>query len=69
MFLFSVQFLFLSEYLVQILSSSPPSNRRHLVARELRGTLSGRSSRLNLVDGEGRFHVGAPQRLLSPDTK
>jgi polyisoprenyl-phosphate glycosyltransferase len=69
MFLFSVQFLFLSEYLVQILSSSPPANRRHLVARELRGTLSGRSSRLNLVDGEGRFHIGAPQRLISPDTK
>jgi polyisoprenyl-phosphate glycosyltransferase len=47
MFLFSVQFLFLSEYLVQILSSSPSANRRHPVARELRGTLSRRSSRLN----------------------
>ena len=69
MFLLSLQFLFLSEYLIQILSSSPPANRRHLVARESRSTLSGRSSRLNLVDGEGRFHIGAPQRFVSPHTK
>jgi len=66
MFLFSLQFLFLSEYLVQILSMSPAASRRHLVARELRGTLSGRAGRLNVVDSEGHFQVGAPQRLVNP---
>lgn len=67
MFLFSTQFLFLSEYLVQILSMSPASGRRQLVARELRGKLSRRSGRLNVVGREGRFYLGAPQNLIGPE--
>jgi polyisoprenyl-phosphate glycosyltransferase len=66
MFLFSTQFLFLSEYLVQILSTSPAVGRRQLVARELRGTISRQSDRLNVVGREGRFYLGAPQNLIKP---
>ena len=64
MFLLSIQFLFLSEYLVQILSSSPLATRRQLVAREIRGAISSRSGRLNVVDTEGQFQVGAPPHLI-----
>jgi hypothetical protein len=67
MFLFSTQFLFLSEYLVQILSAAPAIGRRHLVARELRGTLSRRSSRLNVVGKDGQFYLGAPPHLIRPE--
>lgn len=63
LFLFSSQFLFVSEYLVQILSTSPALARRQLVARELRGTLSHRSARLNVLGAEGEFHVGAPEQF------
>jgi hypothetical protein len=68
MFLFSTQFLFLSEYLVQILSTSPATARRQLVARELRGPLSRRPGRLNVVGKEGQFFVGAPPNLIRPET-
>jgi hypothetical protein len=67
MFLFSTQFLFLSEYLVQILSTSPATGRHQLVARELRGALSRRSGRLNVVGKEGHFYLGAPQHLIGPE--
>lgn len=69
MLLLSIQFLFLSEYLVQILSTSPVGTRRRLVARELHGTISSRSGRLNVVDREGRFQVGAPAHLCSSEEK
>jgi hypothetical protein len=69
MFLFSLQFLFLSEYLVQILSTSPTTSRRQFVARELRSTLSNRSRRLNVVDSEGRFQLGAPKHLVDQESK
>jgi hypothetical protein len=61
LFVFSAQFLFLSEYLVQILSTVPSSSRRQLVAREYRSSLIGRGGRLNVIDAEGEFHLGAPK--------
>lgn len=61
LFVFSSQFLFLSEYLVQILSTVPSSSRRQLVAREFRSPLTGRGGRLNVVDGEDEFQLGAPK--------
>jgi hypothetical protein len=67
MFIFSVVLLFISEYIIQIHSASPPRSRRYLVLRELRSTLSRRSSRLNIVDAEGRFQVGQPRWLLPAD--
>lgn len=68
-FLFSIQFLFISEYVIQILKAAPVASRRHLVARELRGSLSRRSTRLNIVDWEGRYQIGAPAALLSQQRK
>ncbi|WFU38850.1 hypothetical protein QA640_31250 [Bradyrhizobium sp. CB82] len=65
MFAMSLQFLFLSEYLIKILAASPVTSRRYLVAREVRGPLSRRSQRLNIVDQEGRYQVGAPADLLT----
>lgn len=67
MLIFSIQFLFLSEYVIQILSSAPVGSRRHLVAREFRGTLSRRSARLNIVDRDGHYQIGAPSILLSKE--
>jgi polyisoprenyl-phosphate glycosyltransferase len=59
-FIFSVLFMLLSEYVLQIHAANPPRSLRHLVLRELRSPLSRRSGRLNVVDAEGRFHLGAP---------
>jgi hypothetical protein len=67
MFIFSVVLLFISEYIIQIHSASPPRSRRYLVLRELRSTLSRRSARLNIVDAEGRFQLGQPGWLLPAD--
>ncbi|MBI0535466.1 hypothetical protein D9599_07775 [Roseomonas sp. KE2513] len=69
MFIFSVLFLLLSEYVLQIHAANPPRSLRHLVLRELRSPLSRRSARLNVVDAEGRFQVGAPPELLTNVTK
>lgn len=60
MFVMSIQFVFLSEYVVQILSSSPVATRRSLVIREIRGMVSARSGRLNVVNQDGHFQLGAP---------
>jgi hypothetical protein len=65
MFFFSIVLLFLSEYVIQIHSASPPRNRRYLVVRELRSPLSRRTRRLNVVDGEGRFQLGKPAPALA----
>ena len=67
MFIFSVVLLFMSEYVIQIHSASPPRSRRYLVVRELRSPLSRRTQRLNVVDAEGRFQLGKPAWLLVDD--
>jgi polyisoprenyl-phosphate glycosyltransferase len=67
MFAISLQFLLLSEYLIKILATSPVTSRRYLVAREVRGSLSRRSQRLNIVDQDGRYQIGAPADLLSEE--
>jgi hypothetical protein len=59
--LFSVQFLLLAENVIHISANSGISNRRHHIIRELRSPLSRRSARLNIVDQEGRFQLGAPR--------
>lgn len=63
MFIFSLIFLFLSEYIIQIHAANPPRTRRHLIAREIRSTLSRRSARLNVVNSAGDFQLGAPSNL------
>jgi hypothetical protein len=63
MFIFSVVLLFVSEYVIQIYAGAPPRSRRYMVVRELRSPLSRRTERLNVVDAEGRFQLGAPAWL------
>jgi hypothetical protein len=65
MFIFSVLFMLLSEYVLQIHAANPPRSLRHLVLRELRSPLSRRSARLNVVDAQGTFQLGAPKELLA----
>jgi len=67
LFVLSAQFLFLSEYLVQILSTVPSSSRRQLVAREFRSPASSRAGRLNVIDGAGEFQLGAPEQPAGPE--
>jgi hypothetical protein len=65
MFIFSVLFMLLSEYVLQIHAANPPRSLRHLVLRELRSPLSRRSARLNVVDAQGTFQLGAPPEILA----
>lgn len=60
MFIFSLVLLFISEYVIQIHSASPPRSRRYLVVRELRSPLSRRSNRRNIVDAQGAYQLGKP---------
>jgi hypothetical protein len=58
MFLFSVMFSLLSEYVVQI-HGALMTRRRRLIVRELRSELTRRSDRLNVVDETGQYRLGA----------
>ena len=69
MFVFSIVLLFISEYVIQIHSASPPRSRRYLVVRELRSPLSRRTRRLNVVDGDGAFQLGKPAWLIAGETE
>jgi hypothetical protein len=60
MFLFSLMFWLLSEYVVQI-HAATGGRRRRTVVRELRSERTARSSRLNVVDETGAFRLGAPE--------
>jgi hypothetical protein len=67
--LFSVQFLLLSEHVLQMGGTGGISNRRHHIIRELRSPLSRRSARLNIIDEEGRFALGAPAHLVAGEQR
>jgi hypothetical protein len=69
MFIFSTLFMILGEYVILILSANPPRSRRHLIVRELNSQLSRRMTRLNIVDAEGKYQVGAPSYLLKSTNK
>jgi hypothetical protein len=64
MFIFSVLFVFLAEYLIQILSANPARSRRHLVSREITSQIARQGRRLNVIDGTGEFQLGAPADLV-----
>jgi hypothetical protein len=64
MFIFSVLFVFLAEYLIQILSANLARSRRHLVSREITSQIARQGGRLNVVDGSGEFQLGAPADLV-----
>ena len=61
MFLFSVVLMLLSEYIIQIHAVNPGRSRRVGVAREVRSDLMLEGGRLNVVDGEGVYQIGAPE--------
>jgi len=65
MFVFSLVLMFISEYVIQIHSASPPRSRRYLVVRELRSPLTRRSNRRNIVDAEGAYQLGKPGWAVS----
>lgn len=64
-FLFSIMFALLAEYIVQI-HAGTIARRKIVISHELRSSLHRRGERLNVVDAEGRFHLGKP-RQLQPD--
>jgi len=68
MFLFSLIFFLMAEYLVQILATLPGRSRRHLIARELTSQVPRRDRRLNVVDERGQFQLGMPAEYVrKPD--
>ncbi len=67
MFLFALIFVLLAEYIIQIYEGMPVSRRRYVV-RELNSEQTRRSGRLNIVDSDGEFQLGAP-RDLAPEVR
>ena len=59
MFTLSISFLMLSEYVLQIHATNPTRARRVPVVRETRSPLTRTGTRLNVVDADGRFQLGA----------
>jgi hypothetical protein len=62
MLLFSLIFILLLEYVLQIHAGSPTLGRRGLVVREWRSRLTKRPDRLNIVNTGGSFYLGARGR-------
>ena len=62
MFLFALILAFLAEYIIQIYEAMPVSRRR-FATREFKSEQTRRSGRLNVVDDDGRYQLGAPQDL------
>lgn len=69
MLLFSLIFILLLEYVIQIHAGSPALGRRGLVVREWRSRLTKRPDRLNIVDTGGSFYLGAPARTAGISRK
>jgi hypothetical protein len=65
MFLFSVMLALLSEYIVQIYTSTAARRRRQVV-RELRSEKTARHDRPNVICETGGYRFGAPRDFLEP---
>lgn len=59
MFTLSISFLLLSEYVLQIHATSPTRARRVPVVREVRSAQTRSGTRLNVVNADGEFQLGA----------
>jgi len=66
MFLFSIVLLLLSEYLIHISRAMGSPRRFVAISRELRSPQSRTAARLNVVDADGNFTVGAPTHAEGP---
>lgn len=61
-FLFSIMFALLAEYIIQI-HAGTIARRKIVISHELRSPLRRSGERLNVVDAEGRFHLGKPRQF------
>jgi hypothetical protein len=64
MFLFSIMFAMIAEYVLGVYRSTPP-RRRIGTIREIRSPLRRQSQRLNVIGTNGQFQLGAPQSSKS----
>ena len=62
MFLFSLLFALMAEYVLGIYRGLAP-RRRYVITRELRSPKRRHARRLNVVDEDGTFHLGMPESL------
>jgi hypothetical protein len=63
MFLFSVLFALMAEYMLGIYRGLPP-RRRYVITREVRSSSRRHSRRLNVINEEGDFlHLGMPKNV------
>lgn len=62
LFLFSIMFALLAEYIIQI-HAGTIARRKIVISHELRSHLRRTGERLNVVDAEGRFHLGKPRQF------
>ncbi|MFC1458343.1 hypothetical protein ACETIH_16890 [Microvirga arabica] len=68
MFLFSVMFALLAEYVLKVYRTLVP-RQRATVVRELRSPLRQKTDRLNVIDSDGSFQLGAPRQPQSVTSK
>jgi hypothetical protein len=64
MFLFSVMFALLAEYVLKVYRTIAP-RQRTTVVREIRSPLRRQSDRLNVIGSDGSFQLGAPHQSSS----
>jgi hypothetical protein len=65
MFLFSLLFALMAEYVLGIYRGLAP-RRRYVITRELRSPKRRHAARLNVVDEDGTFHIGMPPAAAPP---
>jgi len=63
MFLFSLLFALMAEYMLGIYRGLPP-RRRYVITREVRSPGQRHSRRLNVINEEGDFHLGMPAKIV-----
>ena len=59
MFLFSMMFALMAEYVLGIYRGLAP-RQRYVITREIRSPISRHAGRLNVIDASGEFHLGMP---------
>jgi polyisoprenyl-phosphate glycosyltransferase len=59
MFLFSMMFALMAEYVLGIYRGLAP-RRRYVITREIRSPTTRHARRLNVIDAAGAFHLGMP---------
>jgi polyisoprenyl-phosphate glycosyltransferase len=63
MFLFSLLFALMAEYVLGIYRGLPP-RRRYVITREVRSPGRRHLRRLNVINEEGDFHLGMPDKIV-----